>query len=145
MVTNAERGNGAGSELEGVAAISPTDAWAVGHSFPSNVATLAEHWDGTAWTVVPGPNVTVSQFHAVAAVSPSEVWAVGSVVGSNGQLQTLAEKWNGSSWVVSRTQAVFQISEFLGVTATPAGIIAAGGANVRPQDPQRTLSEAHAP
>jgi hypothetical protein len=136
---------GPSSELEGVTAISPTDAWAVGHSFPSNVATLTEHWDGTSWSVIPGPNLPVSQFHAVVAVASSDVWAVGSVLGPNAQLQTLAEKWNGSSWVIDRTPAVNQVSEFLGVTATPPAIIAVGDAHATAQDPQQTLSEAHAP
>lgn len=135
---------GPSSELEGVTAISPVDAWAVGHAFPSNVATLTEHWDGTSWSVVSGPNLAVSQFHAVVGVSSSDVWAVGSILGPNGQLQTLAERWNGTRWVVSRTPAVNQVSEFLGIAALPTAIIAVGDANTTLQDPQRILTEAHA-
>jgi hypothetical protein len=56
-----------------VAATSARNAWAVG----STPATLTEHWDGQAWSLVPasrhgGPET------GVAAVSPNEVWAVGT-------------------------------------------------------------------
>ena len=45
--------------LLGVSASGPNDAWAVGNtnviSFASH-DTLAAHWDGTAWTIVPTPD-----------------------------------------------------------------------------------------
>jgi hypothetical protein len=41
--------NGIGDNiLFGVAAIAPNDVWAVGAA--GSLSTLAEHWDGTAWT-----------------------------------------------------------------------------------------------
>src|SRR5579863_7770418 len=49
------------NDLWGVAAISHSDAWAVGGSginttntYPLNSA-LTEHWDGTQWSVIPSP------------------------------------------------------------------------------------------
>jgi hypothetical protein len=43
--------------LNGVAAISPNDVWAVGN-FMSTGGTgqqsLIEHWDGVQWRIVPG-------------------------------------------------------------------------------------------
>src|SRR5690348_17744315 len=52
--------------LIGVTSISPSDMWAVGYF---NGKTLAEHWDGTKWTLVKSPNGTSgSQFTAVSAV-----------------------------------------------------------------------------
>jgi len=44
--------------LLGVSASGPNDAWAVGNTNSLNAAshnTLAAHWDGTAWTIVPTP------------------------------------------------------------------------------------------
>src|SRR4051794_5178864 len=72
--------------LNGVSASSPTDAWTVG-SFccspvrNSGTGALTEHWDGSAWTVVLGPDARFVDevLNAVADVSPSDAWAVGRV------------------------------------------------------------------
>jgi hypothetical protein len=94
--------------LSGVAAISDTDVWAVGdfNSTDDNVInhTLAEHWNGTAWSIVPSPNVGTmgSSLSAVSAASSKDVWAVGTVQtddSANGN-RTLIEHWNGSAWSV---------------------------------------------
>src|SRR5579871_51473 len=59
--------------LSGVSAISDSDVWAVGYfnSTNNNVIneTLAEHWNGAAWSVVATPNVGTmgSQFQGVSA------------------------------------------------------------------------------
>ena len=46
--------------LNGVSASSATDAWAVGSLCcsmrNSGTGALTEHWDGSAWTVVLGPD-----------------------------------------------------------------------------------------
>jgi len=93
----------AGNHLTGVGAISPTDIWAVGW-FTSDASDsakdqpLIEHWDGSSWTVVPGPDLGSgprgSQLTSVRAVSASDVWAVGA--DSHGQ--TLIEHWDGTAW-----------------------------------------------
>src|ERR1022692_1208399 len=44
---------GTGS-LSSVACSAASDCWAVGYS--SGSLTLTEHWDGTAWTIIPSPN-----------------------------------------------------------------------------------------
>src|SRR2546428_10397763 len=46
-----------GSQLEDVSVVSATDAWAVGVAGGSPSRTVAEHWDGTEWTVVPTVDV----------------------------------------------------------------------------------------
>jgi len=51
--------NGASYDvLNGVSALSPTNAWAVGdyNISPGPLQTLIEHWDGTQWSIVPSPN-----------------------------------------------------------------------------------------
>jgi hypothetical protein len=40
-------------ELQGVAVVSGTDAWAVGYQGDD---TLIERWNGTAWSAQPSPN-----------------------------------------------------------------------------------------
>ena len=75
-----------GGYLNGVTAISRTDAWAVGliaSGGPGNsgatTTPLIEHWDGTSWDQVPCPvPASGGQFNSVSATSPTDVWAVGS-------------------------------------------------------------------
>jgi hypothetical protein len=70
------------NSLNGVAAVSSTDVWAVGYSYDyygGGSDSLIEHWDGTAWTTVPSPNpgTALNYLNGVAAVSSNDVWAVG--------------------------------------------------------------------
>ena len=72
--------------LDDVSAVSTTDVWAVGSKYNDRAAqlTITEHWDGSAWSIVPSPNPggtwpgSVTALSAVAAVSLDDVWAVGS-------------------------------------------------------------------
>jgi hypothetical protein len=72
------------SVLNGVAATSTRNAWAVGFSFPAGpdgvALTLIEHWNGTAWSLVasPNPSSTRNVLNGVAATSASNAWAVDS-------------------------------------------------------------------
>jgi hypothetical protein len=74
--------------LYGVAAVTDSDVWAVGADQDASTNgtwhTLAEHWDGTAWTTVPSedPGITGNQFYAVTAVSANSVYATGQQAGS---------------------------------------------------------------
>ncbi len=91
-----------GSALSEVAVVSANDVWAVGSYFNGNFdnQTLVEHWNGSAWSVVPSPNVGIDDLYGVAAVSSSDVWAVGYYYTNTGPIQTLVEHWNGSAWSV---------------------------------------------
>src|SRR5262249_52884764 len=66
-------------ELIGVAALGPSDAWAVGDRFVNGVfRPLAERWNGAAWSSVAIPaQGSFDELRAVAMVSSSDVWAVG--------------------------------------------------------------------
>src|SRR5206468_9107024 len=70
------------NQLRGVAAVSANDVWAVGDysNGTGHQQTLVEHWNGTAWSVVPSPNVGTGHnvLNGVAAVSANDVWAVGT-------------------------------------------------------------------
>jgi hypothetical protein len=98
---------GFSDSLSGVAATSSTDVWAVGSrgSRQGNLTTLAQHWDGVAWSLVPTLNPSSDQdwFSAVAATSPNDVWAVGTQV-TGSVLTTLVEHWDGTAWSVSPSQ-----------------------------------------
>jgi hypothetical protein len=81
--------------LEGVAASSADNAWAVGSD--SSFTTQIAHWNGTAWTRVPSPSPgTGASLSGVAVVSASDAWAVGQ--DSAGSGETLTEQWNGTAW-----------------------------------------------
>jgi hypothetical protein len=83
----------ADSYLNAVAAISPTDAWAVGDSvFPK--ATLAEHWNGKKWSVVATPYIANGGvLEAIHAISHDDVWAAGE-----GNYAAVLEHWDGTAW-----------------------------------------------
>ena len=93
-------GRGYRSDFSSLAAVSANDVWAVG-SFDEYVApgqsarrTLAEHWDGRGWSVIPTalPRVgnASSVRRAVAAAGPGDVWAVGA--------DPLVAHWDGTRW-----------------------------------------------
>jgi hypothetical protein len=90
--------------FNGVAAISPTDIWAVGnHStgFDNVTKTMTEHWNGQQWSVIPSPNATKGYnfLNGVSADSTNDVWAVGASE-SNGPAHPLIEHWNGTQWSI---------------------------------------------
>ena len=91
-----------GDYLEGVAAVSADDVWAVGTSSTFGEAqAIILHWDGSNWSVVPSPTFPGgSALFAVAAVAADNVWAVGGrVVGAPGPTGgTLTLNWDGSTW-----------------------------------------------
>jgi hypothetical protein len=97
----------AGGSLTGAAAIAANDIWAVGGIFTSSgQQTLAEHFDGTSWSVVPTPSPTSNaSFSGVAGAASNDVWGVGS---------SFVEHWNGSSWSVVSSPASTNLA---GVTA----------------------------
>ena len=87
------------SSLSGTAAIADNDIWAVGEiagSTASSNATLAEHFNGSNWSVVPTPAVQGGEFAAVDGVASNDVWAVGQQTAGS-SLTTLIEHWNGTN------------------------------------------------
>ena len=97
------------SILTATTAIAANDIWSVGFAnlAPNPQKLLAEHWNGSSWSVVPTPNPAGaaggSQFHGVAAAASNDVWAVGQTYfldANVGPIQTLIEHWNGTSWSV---------------------------------------------
>jgi hypothetical protein len=105
--------------LFGIAALSPTNAWAVGTAsvpFRAHMRyrpehTFVIHWNGSVWTRVTSPNPAAANppgsrndnvLSGVAAASPRSVWAVGlyfrHVKGGPHSWQTLIVHWDGRRW-----------------------------------------------
>jgi len=84
-------------DLTGVAAVSASNAWAVGDT--GSGGTLIAHWDGTAWKRVPSPSPAGSTLFRVAATSARNAWAVGcSGCRGPGVPEPLILRWNGTGW-----------------------------------------------
>jgi phosphoesterase family protein len=120
--------------LFGASALSPSDVWVVGDQEGRNgvFETLAEHWNGSAWSVVatPDPGSSGNHLYAVDAVSPSDVWAVGQRLGAQAPDQGLVEHWNGKGWAVVNAPASTSASVMLdAVTARGGQVWAAGEAD----------------
>ena len=110
----------ANSSLAGLAVIGPGDLWAVGAigTATSPSQTLAEHFDGTSWTVVPTPGLNAS-LAGVAGAAGSDVWAVGDQA-QGSSVVPLIEHWDGSSWRVTPGPQLPKGSQLTGVTAPAA-------------------------
>ncbi len=119
--------------LNGVAAVSVNDVWAVGEYVSSSShanQTLTEHWNGTSWSVVTSPNVTAGDnvLTSVAAVSTGNVWAVGNAFdNTDSTSQTLIEHWNGASWSVVTSPNVSSTNYLSSVAVVSANDIWAVG------------------
>jgi len=95
--------------LTSVAAVSPTDAWAVGTDADLldnySYKTLIEHWNGANWSQVPSPNPgtpdgqgqAFNRLLSVTALPGSTAWAVGSY-DTTLYGRTLILHWNGTAW-----------------------------------------------
>ena len=91
------------SDLSGVAALSASDAWAVGAGPGSPAAnTLVLRWNGSTWTRVPSPSPHPAQgssLTSVSALTPRDAVAVGDGAGrSPTDFTPIALRWNGTRW-----------------------------------------------
>ena len=107
------------TQLHGVAAMSPTNVWAVGTSgtSPAPTRTVILHWTGKKWQQMPSIAGSLS---AVTATSATNAWAVGST--NDGAALIL--HWNGKGWRPTPSPA----GMLSGVAATsPTSAWAVGG------------------
>jgi hypothetical protein len=93
--------------LEGVSCNSTTSCTAVGWFLgEKGVRTVAEHWNGTSWTIQTTPSLPegggVGFLTRVSCISAEACTAVGNYT-SGGNIVTLAERWNGKEWTVQTT------------------------------------------
>ncbi len=103
--------------LRGVSCLTTSDCVAVGYyrdtgeaewheSIGENVEPLAEHWNGSEWTMMPvaAPSgADAGWLEEVSCTSSTECTAVGSFKDSSGIEETLAERWNGNEWTIQTT------------------------------------------
>jgi hypothetical protein len=104
-VTSPDTGDG-DNVLAGVSCLSATSCIAVGSertSNPGNLQTLAESWNGTAWSIVPSPSRPgTSLLSGVSCVSASSCTAAGSSTATAKAVKkTLIESWNGTTWSIA--------------------------------------------
>lgn len=123
-----------GNELNGIAATSTSDIWAVGvlnSTTVTNNRSLVLHWDGASWLHVPGPDVpnAASQLYAVSTLSSTDAWAVGSYSGASTNYfeQPLAGRWNGGFWSPVPTPTVGTQSRLQGIAAVSTNNVWAVG------------------
>jgi hypothetical protein len=89
-----------------VAAISADNVWSVGLYYPPGEAssTLAIHWDGVAWSVVPSPSPGGSNrnsiLYGISAIASNDIWAAG-FYDTNTHTHTLMIRWDGTQWSLS--------------------------------------------
>jgi hypothetical protein len=118
--------------LRGVAAVSPTDALAVGTQLRNGRRQmLAVAWNGSAWRAVATPvrAGVVRVLRAVAAVGPNRYWAVGSqrAAKAGSSWHPLLAGWNGRGWHVETAPPLCgRTGRLTSVAVGPAGVWAAG-------------------
>ena len=120
--------------LSAVSCSSPSACVAVGGQTgaSAHAQTLIESWNGSAWSIVPSPNISASQDDGLSGVScsgPSSCVAVGANLPAGSADQTLTELWNGSVWsiVPSPNTSASQDNELDAVSCSgPSACVAVG-------------------
>ncbi len=141
------------NQLLGVAPVSASDIWSVGNynagPYTMSLRTLAEHWNGSSWSIVSTPNAAKAKttgdydsLQGVATVSTSNVWAVGY----SGNLsvaadKTLIEHWNGSAWSIVSSPNPYTTQDLYGVAAVSSSDIWAVGEGFSYSSGYTTLTE----
>jgi hypothetical protein len=101
---------GVNAGLDAVSCVTATDCTAFGAydaTSTSELQTLAEHWDGTSWTVQATPNPEPgATFTAGSCSSATSCVAVGGYPppkATRPRSIVFAESWNGTSWTIQST------------------------------------------
>jgi hypothetical protein len=121
-------------ELFEVRAVSADDGWAVGYhlavfGFNQVYQTTILHWDGSAWSVVPSPEVNQlnNYLFSVDGTSANDAWAVG-FFDTGFELRSMIQHWDGTSWtIVPSPNASDAIDEPTDVVAVSADDVWAVG------------------
>jgi hypothetical protein len=134
------------SQLFGVACAGAASCEAVGDYYTSSgdERTLVERWNGTAWSIVPSPNVTgahLDELDGVACTGSTSCEAVGyELTGS--VTKVLAERWNGTAWSLVSTGALTAVfADLHSVSCTSASNCMAAGTFFPTQGVSKTLVE----
>jgi hypothetical protein len=132
---------GVGASLDGIAATSARDIWAVGnYDTGTRFQPLIEHWNGTRWSIVPAPAAGSVLLSQISLTAPGNGWAAGLREGSGSASQALIEHWNGQHWTVVRSP-VLRGSALTGVLALTPHLAWAVGSYALPHSGSHTLIE----
>ncbi len=126
-------------QLYGVAALSRTNAWAVGRDCVSFCGAGEEvmiarsfivHWNGASWSPVASPNVSLQGYNtlsAVAAGTASDVWAVGAYATPGSfAFNALIEHWDGHRWSLANSPGQGTLAGVSVVSASDAWAVGSG-------------------
>ena len=87
-----------GSRINKVAALSPSNVWAVGQQTQANLSQI-QHFDGKQWTAVPSPHSANGEvLNSLKAISAKSILAVGAVLGAGNNRTPLVEHFDGTTW-----------------------------------------------
>jgi hypothetical protein len=135
------------AELLDVAALSPSDVWAVGDEgqSPPQSRFLEVHWDGRRWSSYsqPSPNGGYGadpgpELVGLAAPAANDVWAAGDAENSGGPAwpDTVLFHWTGTSWRKALTPPLVWVSAVAARAPSElwiAGVTGNGDAYGRPK------------
>ena len=115
--------------LNEVAAISPTNVWAVGGSNEDaeTAMPVIVHWDGKRLRSYRGfkPSGRYGELNAISAVAPDDVWAVG--VDGQFRGRPVVMHWNGRAWKRTATPRVRGDARLNGIAAMSSSDVWAVG------------------
>lgn len=116
-----------GGRLNGLAAASPDDAWAVGALSPdaSSQRPLVLRWNGRRWSRVAAPGVPGFGYVMLLGVgvrSATDAWAVGEAESTTRPVvRPVIEHWNGYRWTLIANPPVPPMTALSGVTVAADG------------------------
>ncbi len=126
-------------QLYGVAALSATDAWAVGRDCVSfcgageevtSARSFIVHWNGVSWSPVASPNVSLQGYNTLSAVAvrtADDAWAVGSFSAPDAfSFNALIEHWNGHRWSLAKSPSPGNLTSVSAVSASNAWAVGSG-------------------
>ena len=124
----ASGGSVPGRSVASFAGVSCTSASACTAVGSTEVATVAERWNGRRWAIQQAPSPgSGAALSAVSCAGPAWCMAVGSVGGPGSSSQTaLAEQWNGRSWSL-RLPPQDMHARLMGVSCPEPGMCMAVG------------------
>lgn len=122
------------SSLSDVSCVTANACTSVGQALKDDgtVVSLAERWDGRAWSQQSTPNpagAIESTLTGVACATSNSCMAVGSSVDPAGSTRPLVERWDGSAWTLSAapTPTGSPVSRLQGVSCTTSAACTAVG------------------
>jgi hypothetical protein len=118
----------------GVSCPSASDCFALGSytdASTMNEYSLAEHWNGSTWTIEPTPNPTDSagqvEMMSVSCSAASACGAVGWYLSDTNGPQGLAMRWNGSTWAAQTFVSPTTATELFGIACKSTSVCTAVG------------------